>query len=78
MVKDVMLETADQSSDSFSACPISPFCCPKHHTVEQRRGSWDLTVIQPNQNIPETRIPDFRITVKKFTLAEEDMVTNRR
>lgn len=34
VVKDVMLESGGQSSDSFSACPISLLFCPKHRAAE--------------------------------------------
>lgn len=69
MVKDVMLETGDQSPGSSSACPISLLCCLKHR---------DLTVMPPSKNILKTRIQDFKIAVKKLTLAEEDMFTKGR
>lgn len=77
-VRNVELEAGDQGSDSLSACLISLLCCPKHHTVEQQRGRQDLTIIHPTQNILKTRIQGFRIAVKDFALAEEDVVTNRR
>jgi len=78
VAKDVMLETRDQSSDSFSASHIFLLYCPKHHAVEQQEGKVGLAIIQARQNIPKTRIQDFRIAMKKFTLVEGDRVINRR
>lgn len=46
MVKDTTTETGDQSSDSFSACPILLLYCPKHDAVQQQSGSGDLIITQ--------------------------------
>lgn len=77
VVRNAELGAGEQGSDSLPSSLISLLCCSKHHTEEQQRGRQDSTIIQTAQTGFKTRIQGFRIALRDFTLAEDDVVTNR-
>lgn len=77
VVRNAELGAGEQGSDYLPSSVISLLCCSKHHTEEQQRGRQDSTIIQTAQIGFKTIIQGFRIAMRDFTLAEDDVVTNR-